>query len=98
VKLVEELGLPELTTEQIEDLCSTAESAARKHILSRVSSKIIERLNISVEAEGAKPVNFMVEVDMALSPQWEDFDLDRLAGEAVEQALRESEIYLRKLK
>ena len=95
---MEELGLPELTTEQIEDLCSTAESAARKHILSRVSPKIIERLNISVEAEGAKPVNLIVEIDMALSPQGEDFDLDRLVGEAVEQALRESEIYLRKLK
>jgi hypothetical protein len=97
VKLVEELGLPELTAEQIETLCSTAESAARKHILTKVSPKMIERLNISVEANGAKPVNLTVEIDMALSPQMKDFDSGKLVGEAVKEALKASENYLRKL-
>jgi hypothetical protein len=100
VKLVEKLGLPELTTEQIEALCSTAENAARKHVLAKVSPKMIEKLNISVEADGAngaKPVNLTVEIDMALSPQMKGFDLDKLAGEAVEQALKASENYLRKI-
>jgi hypothetical protein len=55
-----ELGFPELTTEQIELLCQTAENAARKHILSKVSSKDVERLDISVEAEGTKPVSVTV--------------------------------------
>jgi hypothetical protein len=97
VKLVEELGLRELTAEQIEALCLTAENAARKHVLSKVSSKMVERLNVSVEADGAKPVNLTVEIDIVLSPQTKDLDLDKLVDEAVKEALKVSENYLRKL-
>jgi hypothetical protein len=95
---VEELGLPDLTTEQIETLCSTAEDAARKYILSKMSLKMVEKLNISVEVEGAKPVNVTVEIDLVLSPKMKDFDADRLVNEAVQAALAASESYLRKLK
>jgi post-segregation antitoxin (ccd killing protein) len=98
VKRVEELGLPDLTTEQIETLCSTAEDAARKYILSKMSLKMVEKLNISVEVEGAKPVNVTVEIDLVLSPKMKDFDADRLVNEAVQAALAASESYLRKLK
>jgi hypothetical protein len=98
VKLVDEIEIPELTTEQIETLCTTAEDAARKHILAKVSSKMVERLDISVEAEGAKPLSLTVEVELALSPQAEDIDADALADEAVKEALAASEKYLRKLK
>jgi hypothetical protein len=98
VKLVDEIDIPELTTEQIETLCTTAEDAARKHILAKVSSKMVERLDISVEAEGAKPLSLTVEVELALSPQAEDIDADALADEAVKEALAASEKYLRKLK
>jgi hypothetical protein len=97
VKLVEELGLPELATEQIEALCLTAENAARKHILAKVSPKLVERLNISVEADGAKPVNLTIEIDLVLSPQMNDLDLNKLVDEAVKEALKVSERYLRKL-
>jgi hypothetical protein len=97
VKLVEELGLRELTAEQIEALCLTAENAARKHVLAKVSSKMVERLNVSVEADGAKPVNLTVEIDIALSPQMKNVDLDKLVDEAVKEALKVSENYLRKL-
>ena len=97
MKLVEELGIPELTTEQIEALCSTAENAARKHVLSKVPSKMVEKLDISVEADGAKPVNLTVEIDVALSPQMKDYDLPTLLNEAVKEALNASENYLRKL-
>ncbi len=95
---MEERGIPELTTEQTEKLCSTAENAARKHILSRVPSKMVEKLNIHVEADGAKPLNLTVEIDLALSPQMKNFDADTLANEAVKEALKASENYLRKLK
>lgn len=94
---MEELGLPELTKEQIETVCSTAEDAARKHVLSKVLAKMVERLNISVEADGAKPVNLTVEIDIALSSQMKDFNLEKLANEAVKEALKASENYLRKL-
>ena len=95
---MEELGISDLTTEQIETLCSTAENAARKHILSKVSLKMVEKLNVSVEAEGTKPVNVTVEIDLTLSPKMKDFDADKLVNEAVKEALEASENYLRKLK
>jgi GGDEF domain-containing protein len=94
---VEELGIPDLTTEQIEMLCATAENAVRKHILSKVSSKMVEKLNISVEADGTKPVNVTVEIDLELAPKMKDFDADTLVNEAVKEAHRASENYLRKL-
>lgn len=94
---MEELGLPELTAEQIEALCLTAENAARKHVLARVSSKMVERLNVSVEADGVKPLNLTVEIDLALSPQMKDLNVDKLVEEAVKEALKVSENYLRKL-
>jgi hypothetical protein len=95
---VEELGIPDLTTEQSEMLCATAENAARKHILSKVPSKMVEKLNISVEADGTKPVNVTVEIDLHLSPKMKNFDADKLVIEAVKEAHRASENYLRKLK
>jgi hypothetical protein len=97
MKRVEELGIPDLTTEQIEMLCATSENAARKHILSKVPSKMVEKLNISVEAEGTKPVNVTIEIDLELSPKMKDFDADKLVNEAVEEAHEASENYLRKL-
>ena len=98
MKRVEELGIPDLTTEQIEMLCTTAENAARKHILSKVPSKMVEKLNISVEADGTKPVNVTVEIDLELSPKIKDFDADKLVNEALKEAYKISENYLRKLK
>jgi len=98
VKRVEELGLPDLTTEQIETLCSTAEGAARKHILSNVPLKMVDKLNVSVEVEGAKPLNVTVEVDLVLSPKMKNFNAEALVNDAVKTALDASEIYLRKIK
>jgi hypothetical protein len=95
---VEELGFPDLTTEQTETLCSTAEDAARKHILSKVPFKMVEKLDISVEAEGTKPVNITVEIDLVLSPKMRGFDAEALVSEAVKEAHEASENYLRKLK
>jgi hypothetical protein len=98
VKLVVELGFPELTTEQIENLCSTAENAARKYILSKVSNKDIDRLDISVEADGSKPVNVTVEIDLILGSQTKNVDADALVKEAVNEAHSATENFLRKIK
>jgi hypothetical protein len=95
---VEKLGIPDLTTEQIEILCETAENAARKHVLSKLSSKMMEKLNISVEAEGTNPVNITVEIDLELSLKMKNFNADMLVNEAVKEAFKASENYLRKLK
>lgn len=97
---MEEFGLPELTPEQIGELCSTAEEAARKYILSRVPPKRVETLNISVdvEAEEGKPLTLTVEVEFTLSPIIRDFDAQKLADEAVKEAFAVAEKYLRELK
>jgi hypothetical protein len=95
---VEELGIPELTSKQIEELCSTADEAARKYVLSKVPQKRIEILNVSVEAEGTKPVTLAIDVDIALSPIMKDFDVKKLVDETLKDAFAAVENYLRELK
>ena len=94
---MEELGTPDLTTEQIEALCVNAENAARKHVLSKVPSKTVEKLGISVEAEGTRPLKITVELDLVLSRRMNDIDVNTLLNEAVKEAFKASEKYLRKI-
>ena len=96
--LVVELGIPDLTTEQTEILCSTAENAARKYLLSKVSSKMIDILDISVEAEGTKPVTVTVEIDIKLTPEATSVNPEVLVKDATREAHIAAEGYLRKLK
>jgi hypothetical protein len=93
-----DLGIPELTTEQIETLCSIAEGAARKFVLSNVSAKMVDRLDIAVEASGSKPVNVSVEINLVLSGQAKDVDAQMLVKEAVSEAYKSIENHLRKIK
>jgi hypothetical protein len=60
-------------------------------------AKMVEKLDISVEATGTKPVNITVEIELVLSPKMKDFDADKLVNEAVKEAHKASENYLRKL-
>ncbi|MGD0158792.1 MAG: DUF3194 domain-containing protein [Candidatus Bathyarchaeia archaeon] len=94
---MEALGIPELSSEQIEKLCLIAEKAAREHILSKIPSKKIETLDISAEAEGAKPVALKVDVAVTLSPSMRDFDVQKLADEAVREAFISAEKHLREI-
>jgi len=90
--------LPELTPEQVEELCSIAEEAAREYVLSKVPPKRVETLNISVEIDGEKPLTLTVDVEIVLSPLMQEYDVQRLADEAVKEAFRSAEKYLRELK
>jgi len=94
---MEALGIPELTSEQIEELCLIAEKAAREHVLSKVPSKKIETLEISAEAEGAKPVELKVDVVVTLSPSMRDFDVQKLVDQAVREAFISAEKHLREI-
>jgi hypothetical protein len=94
---VVDLGIPELTDEQIEAVSQAAENAARKHVFSKISQKLVERLDISVEAEGAKPISFTVEVDLMLLPDAKGFSEKQLVDEAVKAAFEAIETHLRKL-
>jgi hypothetical protein len=98
VEVVQELGLPDLTGKQIEEICKLAEETARQYILSKVASKAIKTLNISVEAEGTNPVTLTVDVDIALSSLLKDFDAQKFVDEAVKEAFKSAEAYLRKVK
>jgi ferritin-like protein len=92
-----ELGLPELTTEQIETLCETAENAARKHIQNIINSKLINHLDITVEAQGTKPVDLSIEITLTLTEDAKDINAAALVKAAVAQAHLASENFLRKL-
>ncbi|MDR0797642.1 MAG: DUF3194 domain-containing protein [Nitrososphaerota archaeon] len=92
-----ELGLPELTAQQIETLCETAENAARKHVQTIVGSKLIDRLDITVEAHGTKPIDLSVEITLILTTDAKDVDANAIVKEAVAQAHLVSETFLRKL-
>ncbi|MEM2767699.1 MAG: DUF3194 domain-containing protein [Candidatus Bathyarchaeia archaeon] len=95
---MEELGLPELTPEQVEGLCTIAEETARRHVLSRVPAKRIEVLNITVEAVAEKPLTLTVEVELKLSPIMRGFNVQELVDEVVKKAFEEAEKYMRELK
>ena len=94
---MQDMGLPELSSEQIEQLCTVAEEAARKYILSKISKKEANRIDVAVEAVGAKPVNLEVEIDLELSPQSGVVDSAAIVNEAIREAFKAGESFLRKL-
>jgi hypothetical protein len=95
---VEDLGIPELTDKQMEELCTMAEEAARRYVLSKLPSKGIKMLNVSAEAEGTKPLTLAVDVDITLTKLMKDYNAKNLVNEAVKEAFRAAEKYLRELK
>jgi hypothetical protein len=97
VKALVDLGIPELTDEQIEAVSKAAEDAARKYLFSKIKQKQVQKLDITVEAEGAKPVFFTVQVDLAVVPEAKDVNEKALAKEGVKAAFDAIESCLRKL-
>jgi len=95
---VEEIGLPELTHEQMEELCVLAEEAVKQYILSKIPGKRIETLNITVETEDEKTLSLTVEIELALSPLMQNFDAQKLTDGAIKEAFTSAEKYLRELK
>lgn len=92
-----ELETPELTDNQIEELCLIAEKTARQYVLSKVTSKNIESLDISAEAEGTKPLRLEIEVVVTLSPLMNGYNMQKLVDEAVREAFSSVEKHLRGL-
>jgi hypothetical protein len=93
---LEEIRIPELTLEQREELCEIAENTAREYILSKVHPRRITALNVTVDAEGTKPLTINIDVEVTLSPIMKNFDLETLVKEATERAFSSIEEYLRK--
>lgn len=95
--LLEEIGIPELTLEQVEELCEVAETAAREYLLSKFPAQRVSNLNITVETEGTRPVTVNVDVEFSLSPLLKNYDVEKLANEATKRAFASVERYLREL-
>ncbi len=91
---MEEIGIPELTSEQLEKLCQIAEKNAREYVLSKVSSRNVSELNITVDTQGAKPVTVSIDVEIALSLVMKGYNADRLAKEATQKAFESIKEYL----
>jgi hypothetical protein len=83
------------TTEEVEQICTAAEEAARKHLLSRISLKRVSDLDVMVEAVGDKPL--LLSVDVAVELMSEDRNLQDLVGEATSLAFSAAEAKAREL-
>ena len=83
------------TDEEIEAICDAAERAARKSVLSKISLKRLDDLNLTVEAEGDKPLSLTVEV--AVETDIEDSLLHELIEEATDVAFAAAESKVREL-
>jgi hypothetical protein len=94
---LEEIGIPELTIEQVAELCEGAEGVARQYVLSKVSTSRIVTLDVSVDADGIKPITVNVDVSVVLSPLMRNFDVEALTKEATKRAFAHIEEYLREL-
>lgn len=94
---MEEIGIPELTSDQRKELCEIAENSARKYILSHVASSKIAAFNITIDAQGTKPLSVDVDIEITLTPPLKDYDVTKLTHDAREKAFTAIETYLRKL-
>ena len=96
-KFLEKIGIPTLNSKQVEELCELAEETARKYVLSKIPSRKISTLNITVETQGRKPITVNIDVEITLSPLMKNYDVKKLAKEATQEAFTLVEEYLREL-
>jgi hypothetical protein len=92
---LEERGVFEPNLEQVEELCEIAEETAREYVLSKAPPRRISILNVTVDAEGTKPITINIDVEVVLSPLMKNFDVEKLVKEATERAFASIEKYLR---
>ena len=94
---MEEIGLPRLTSEQKETLCTQAEKAARNHIKTKVQQNKIRTLNIDIEIQGEKPITITVDIELELTPQTKNCNAEQLTKEATQKALDATDKYLKEI-
>jgi hypothetical protein len=83
------------TDEEIESICAAAEEAARKFILSKISLKKLEDLDLSIEAVGDKPLS--VTVEAAVETDLGDPELNTIINKATDAAFAAAEAKVREL-
>ena len=83
------------TDGEIEQMCLAAQEAARNHLLSKVSIKRINDIDVTVEAIGDKPLT--LSVDVAVELESGDEDMNPLVDEATDIAFVAAETKAREL-
>jgi hypothetical protein len=83
------------TEDEIEQMCLAAQEAARNHLMSKVSLKRIDDLDVTVEAIGDKPL--MLYIDVAIELTSGDEDLGPLVDGATDSAFSAAEAKAREL-
>ena len=83
------------TTDEIEQICIAAQEAARLHVLSKVSLKRVSDLDVTVEAEGDKPL--VLYIDIAIELMSGDEDVGPLVDEATDVAFSAAEAKAKEL-
>jgi hypothetical protein len=83
------------TEEEIEQMCLAAQEAARIHLMSKVSLKRINDIDVTIEAIGDKPLTLLVDVGIELESGNED--MGPLVDEATDIAFLAAEKKAREL-
>lgn len=94
--MLEEIGLPELSPEQKENLCVLVEKAARDYIKSKIPLGKIQVLDIDVEIEQQGSVTVTVDTELAMSLLMKDY-AEQLVNEATRKALEAADAHLREI-
>lgn len=91
MRLLEELGLPELDNEQLKTPRSTTKDTVGKCLVSTIVWKKKERLNSSVEVSRPTPPRLLIDTDLVSSFQSQGFGVKDLAEEAVKRRMETAE-------
>ena len=83
------------TEQELEEICSSAEDAARKIIFKKIDSKQIDDLDITIESHGDKPLTLIV--DISMSHRNSDEEINKLIDIACDEALRAAEMKAKEL-
>jgi hypothetical protein len=83
-----------LSYDQIEKICEIAEESARKYVISKVPSRGISDLTISVDLEETETLNISVDVELKLSALFKDVNAKEIARNSVKAAFEAVEKYL----
>ncbi|TFG07629.1 DUF3194 domain-containing protein [Candidatus Thorarchaeota archaeon] len=95
--IADEIGLPDLSEEQIEILAEACEARVTDYILDKIPKKSIEELSVSCTLQLGEQLD--VDIDIDLSQKYEvGSDLDDLLSEAAEYGTAWLENRLRELK
>ena len=93
---VVDIGLPELTDEQVLEVVEAGERAAREYVLSRLPAKKVYDMGVCIQVEGGLPLTVTVDVELRVASS-AGLDPDELAREAAKRAMQAVEEKLREI-